>query len=126
MTKVKKVELRGRSRLSLTALSHGITGVRWASCWLQLRDIVGLPPWDEWPLLLVRIAAGPCSSTHSCKASTLSWACKYGLSEATRALLGYHRSSVSRMVDLYGRDHQAPALHEVAGSKEHQRQGVLP
>eukprot|EP00971_Amphidinium_carterae_P352470 6492611-Amphidinium_carterae.1 len=143
-TKVTKAELRGRSRLSLTAPSHGVTGVSWASCWLQLRDGLGLPQGDECPLLPVPLADGQWGSrpittaegtswlrffvkrsveapdlrgfsTHSCKATTLSWACKYGLSDATRAMLGYHRSSLSRMVDLYGRDHQAPALRELAG-----------
>eukprot|EP00971_Amphidinium_carterae_P037344 734142-Amphidinium_carterae.1 len=57
-TKTTRPGLRGRSRLSLTAPAWGITGVSWASCWLQLRDGLELPLGEEFPLLPVPLIDG--------------------------------------------------------------------
>ena len=37
-------------------------------------------------------------SSHSCKATTLSWACKFGVSDSVEALLSYHRGGQHRMM----------------------------
>eukprot|EP00971_Amphidinium_carterae_P314950 6260706-Amphidinium_carterae.1 len=81
-TKATRPGLWGRSRLSLSAPARGVTGVSWASCWLQLRDGLELP---------LREPADHHSWGHFLDSSHL-----------------------SRMVDLYGRDHQAPAFRELA------------
>ena len=137
--KTLKAELRGRARLSVVAPAVGVTGLTWAKAWLALRDLVFPGRVDCSPLLPVPLSDGgwgsrPISSTeatawirslasevldhdkvsrlssYSCKATTLSWVCKYGVSESLRAMLGYHKAGQHRMVDCYGRDHQAPAL----------------
>ena len=43
-------------------------------------------------------------SSHSLKATLLSWAARYGLSPATRSLLGRHTSSLNETFAVYSRD----------------------
>ena len=46
----------------------------------------------------------PCISSHSLKATCLSWASKYGMSPDDRAILGRHSDSVSGSSAIYSRD----------------------
>ena len=137
--KTLKAELRGKAKLSVVAPAVGVTGLPWAKAWLELRtsrfpdrhELAPLLPvplsdggWGSRPITSTEGTAWIRSlasdildhdkikkfSTHSCKATTLSWVCKYGVDESVRALLGYHRAGRHRMLDCYGRDYQAPAL----------------
>ena len=46
----------------------------------------------------------PLFSSHSLKATTLAWAARYGLSPATRSLLGRHTSCLNETFSVYSRD----------------------
>ena len=48
--------------------------------------------------------------THSCKATTLSWAAKAGMDRVTRATLGYHSKGRDGTELVYGRDNVAGPL----------------
>ncbi len=54
----------------------------------------------EWPV----DKDEPCISSHSLKATCLSWASKYGMSQEDRAILGRHSDSVSGSSAIYSRD----------------------
>ena len=47
---------------------------------------------------------GPIISSHSLKATTLSWAARYGLSPQTRSMLGRHSSCLNETFAVYSRD----------------------
>ena len=49
-------------------------------------------------------SAGPRIATHSCKASILSMAAKYGMEPAARRLLGYHSAGRDKSMLVYSRD----------------------
>ena len=51
-------------------------------------------------------------SSHSLKSTTLSWCCKFGLSESTRAVLARHMSTVANATAVYSRDLLSPVLRE--------------
>ena len=51
-----------------------------------------------------------CLSSHSCKATLLSWCAKAGLSQEDREVLGRHCGSVKSTSAVYSRDLQAAAL----------------
>ena len=55
--------------------------------------------------------------THSCKATALSWAAKFGLDSATRRTLGYHSSKEDRMTHVYSRDAIAAPVREVKSAR---------
>ena len=61
----------------------------------------------ERPNNRVRVA------THSCKASLLSMAAKYGLDPSTRRYLGYHSSGRDRSMLIYSRDSMAHPVREM-------------
>ena len=46
----------------------------------------------------------PCISSHSLKATVLSWCARFGLSPSTRSLLGRHVSSLHETFAIYSRD----------------------
>ena len=63
----------------------------------MLRKFLGVPdagPSDDAPRF----------SSHSLKATTLAWAARYGLSPATRSLLGRHSSCLNETFSVYSRD----------------------
>ena len=51
-------------------------------------------------------------SSHSLKSTTLSWCCKFGISEPTRAVLARHMSTVANATAVYSRDLLSPVLRE--------------
>eukprot|EP00435_Cladocopium_sp_Y103_P049177 s2541_g14.t1 len=62
-----------------------------------LRHVVGAPEPEPGQLT-------ECISSHSLKATTLSWCARYGLSPGTRSLLGRHASSLHETFAIYSRD----------------------
>ena len=50
------------------------------------------------------VPAGELVSSHSLKATTLSWCARFGLSPAVRSLLGRHASSLNETYAIYSRD----------------------
>ena len=52
-------------------------------------------------------------ATHSCKASILSMAAKFGLDHSTRRLLGYHTESRDRSMVIYSRDAMSAPLRKM-------------
>ena len=116
----------------------GVAAVPWFKSWLGLREDMGIPEGEDFPLLPSRgqeggwspvppsatVAAGwlrgiltargfPEASklgTHSCKCTTLSWLSKYGADALHRRVLGYHKAPQDEMMHIYGRDNISPAL----------------
>ena len=81
-----------------------------------LRKALGAPKTDDRRI-----------SSHSMKSTLLSWACKYGLSDTTRAVLARHISAVSTATAVYsrGRDLLSPVLRELDGMLEAIRCGAF-
>jgi hypothetical protein len=69
--------------------------------------------------LLVAVGApssdgrAPCATSHSCKATALSWAAKAGLRPGSRRLLGGHAKPKDLSMLEYSRDALAPVLREL-------------
>ena len=64
-------------------------------------------------------------SSHSLKSTLLSWTCKFGLSDTTRAVLARHMSTVSTATAVYSRDLLSPVLRELDGMLEAIRCGAF-
>eukprot|EP00973_Karenia_brevis_P060638 8433675-Karenia_brevis.AAC.1 len=63
-------------------------------------------------------------SSHSLKATLLSWACAFGLDEETRSALGYHVGKQrGRSVNVYARDHLLDPLRKLEEMMEAIRLG---
>ena len=121
--------------LFLTAPAFGVTSDCWPQTWLESRHMAGvmLPPYNsvmpapdpdgnpskralssaeasQWLRKILTgdkcVGAGRKISTHSCKATCLSFCAKYGVDPMTRLQLGYHSGGGSglRMVHTYSRD----------------------
>ena len=121
--------------LFLTAPAFGVTSDCWPQTWLESRHMAGvmLPPYNcvmpapdpdgnpskralssaeasQWLRKILvgekHVGAGRKISTHSCKATCLSFCAKYGVDPMTRLQLGYHSGGGSglRMVHTYSRD----------------------
>ena len=134
---------RRRVPLPVIALAKGVTGTRWAKEWLELRNILdiksatGLMPTPrgdgcsflERPLSLtdatiwtreILVSGGFAGSqvndiyTHSCRATVLSWAAKFGVHGGARRLLGYHAKPGDHSMLEYSRDALAGPMREVA------------
>ena len=132
-----------RTFLPLTALLSGITTKCWAQVWLSVRASAGLEfgegqvpmqsvtasgefsgfplePGDasKWLRELLRRAGFTESqvkniSSHSLKATALSWAAKYGVPRELRQILGYHIVAGSASALHYSRDEQAYPLSQL-------------
>ena len=73
-----------------------------------LRQFVGAP--DPEPG-----QNSPCVSSHSLKSTALSWCARYGLSPATRSLLGRHVSNLHETYAIYSRDLACAPVTELQG-----------
>jgi hypothetical protein len=134
---------RQRLPLPVVALSRGVSGNHWAREWLKIRKLLeieqatGLMPTPRGdgcsflarPLSLtdatvwmreILVSGGfSCSQvsdiyTHSCRATLLSWAAKFGVSGGHRRLLGYHAKAGDHSMLEYSRDALAGPMREVA------------
>ena len=63
--------------------------------------------------------------THSCKATVLSWAAKYGLDAGTRARLGYHSRGAGGTELIYARDSMSQPLREMNAVLDEVRNGTF-
>ena len=121
--------------LCLTAPAFGVTSDCWPQTWVESRHMAGvmLPPFhcvmpapdkdgfptkrplssseaSQWLRKVLTgnkiVSAARKISTHSCKATCLSYCAKYGVDPMTRPQLGYHSGGGSglRMVHTYSRD----------------------
>lgn len=119
--------------LPIVVTTKSFTEDGWVKQWLEARDVssmkvgpgVPLLPspssgggWSKTPLscesagewlraLLKDVGSptsGPRIATHSCKASVLSMASKYGMEPAARRLLGYHSAGRDKSMLVYSRD----------------------
>eukprot|EP00971_Amphidinium_carterae_P180735 3584902-Amphidinium_carterae.1 len=106
-----------RVPLPVVALASGLLGRPWARKWLELRRLAGINALDflmpvqapdgkrfghtpircaeasVWLRELLRPSSVDALSTHSCRATVLSWAAKYGLRPSHRRLLAYHATA---------------------------------
>ena len=117
---------RKTALLPMVGPLFGVAGVPWFKTWMSLREDLGVPVGEEFPLLPGRgleggwasvpptatIAAGwlrgilvsrgfPEASrlgTHSCKATLLSWLAKYGADALHRRVLGHHKAPQDTMM----------------------------
>ena len=129
-------------RLPLVACAYGVTGKQWAEKWLSYRRAAGLNAKVDQTLMpevlmgntfgAGRMPTGvgivfmrqvftkfggeqaEAYGTHSCKATTLSWCAKAGLSRATRRLLGAHCNVQDRSMLEYSRDALAGPMLELS------------
>lgn len=139
-TKTANTAQKKRTFLPHTALLAGITTNRWAQVWLKLREDAGLQfgeghipmqsvtvsgefsgfplePGDasKWLRELLLRAGFTASqvkgiSSHSLKATALSWCAKFGMQREHRQVLGYHVVAGSASALHYSRDEQAYPL----------------
>ena len=72
-------------------------GLRASEVSTMVRSFIGSPDPDV-------AASGASVSSHSLKATTLSWCARFGLSPAVRSLLGRHASSLNETYAIYSRD----------------------
>ena len=63
-------------------------------------------------------------TSHSLKATTLSWCAKFGIEPHSRLILGHH-STNSRSADIYARELLASPLREYENMLQHVRQGTF-
>ena len=112
----------------------------WATTWLELRTSAGLHGqtphpmlpspqlgggWSQMPLtvsaagdwlrslLKVESAARDRLATHSCKATLLSMAAKFGMDYDSRRFLGYHSEGKDRSLLVYSRDAMSAPLRKL-------------
>ena len=112
----------------------------WVHVWMNLREEAGLngrPPhpmlpspqlgggWSQMPLsvasagdwlrslLKIESVARDRVATHSCKATLLSMAAKYGMDCDSRRMLGYHSESKNRSMLVYSRDSMSAPLRKL-------------
>eukprot|EP00435_Cladocopium_sp_Y103_P071848 s1184_g38.t1 len=134
--------LEKRTRyLPMSAPVRSVSGVDWATCWMQLRREAGMEAAEGRPLLpapndgggwsnvplsansaaiwlraLLQGSDGPQVDqlgTHSMKCTLLSWSAKFGLDASVRRALGYHTSNADKSVNVYARDCMATPLREL-------------
>eukprot|EP00971_Amphidinium_carterae_P320233 6365700-Amphidinium_carterae.1 len=118
---MKTAAALGRSghELRLVAPAYGVSGCLWAQSWLKDLQDASLVPASAPPVWWAHSTRGwspshhfACS-THSRKATTLSWCAKSGLSLRSRRLLGYHSHQREGNVLVYSRDALAQPLREL-------------
>ena len=134
-----------RRALPIVAAAFGLTGIPWASLWLEARAAAGVSAPDSGSLtpalgvglnwlkvayLTPEFAAAfrgillksgfshddlDNIGAHSLKATCLSWSAKYGLDRETRRMLGYHAVPGDRSMDAYARAPLAGPLRKLDG-----------
>jgi hypothetical protein len=133
---------RARVPLPVVAPACGITGRPWMRQWLEVRAKVGIEPQsglmptprgDGCSFLISPITSAEASTwmheilvsgglaadsvrdlrTHSCRATLLSWAAKFGIKAGHRRLLGYHAKPKDQAMLEYSRDSLAAPLREL-------------
>ncbi|CAE7744872.1 unnamed protein product [Symbiodinium sp. CCMP2592] len=147
-TSVKKK----RQLLPVVAPMVSLTGLGWFEAWLAVRAELGLPRDGSLavPLLPCFSAGGlptasgltsteggavlrallevgdesqPRYTSHSLKATLLSWAAKYGIDLASRRLLGYHLDPSACSAETYARDALAAPLRLLVRMLDDVREG---
>jgi integrase len=138
-TKTSSRASRRRRMLPISAPVDGVLGP-WASRWVDLRRLHALKVtqggpllpcptksgWSEKPIsafetglwlkeVIAQLSDQPLLAlgnigSHSCKATGLSWAAKYGLSHDVRRLLGYHTAGKDETMLLYSRQAMSSPL----------------
>ena len=141
--------------LPMVAPVPGITEFHWLATYLALRKELGLPEFNKnepsFPLILTSGKFGklPLTSSqagewirsildqnnvgrsfvrvtsHSFKATCLSWCAKGGLSQADRCILGYHVSNSNQSMLHYSRDEQASPLRGLKNIIKLIKEGVF-
>ena len=124
--------------MAVVAVTPGVTPLQWAEAWVAARAATGadsifslfpapastggwatssLTTFEVAALLrscLVRSGFRPEDLTnigsHSLKATALSWTAKYGVPQAVRRVLGYHKAKDEASVAAYARDELAAPL----------------
>ena len=142
LSKTATTESKRTQFLPTTILLGGISSDSWAQEWLRLREESGLEFNEHTPVMpgvnldgsfskdelevgsaskwlreiLVRTGFSPAQvariSTHSLKATALSWSAKYGLAKTVRQVLGYHVVDGGAALH-YSRDEQAGPLRRL-------------
>ena len=134
--------------LPAAAIGHGVCGQDWVARWLHVREQLGMATPPAHPPLAAPDKSGhpthrPVSaqegtvwirallrrhldetkaSTHSAKATLLSWAAKRGFTIEDRLMLGYH-SIAGTMALTYSRDTAARGLRLLEGLQSEVRVG---
>ena len=144
---------RKTALLPMVGPLFGLTAVPWFKTWLGLREDMGIPENEDFPLLPSRGLEGgwapvPPSATvaaawlrgilisrgfpearklgtHSCKCTCLSWLSKHGVDPLHRRVLGYHKAPQDEMMHVYGRDNVSPALRSLEAVIQDIRQGLF-
>ena len=128
--------------LPVVAPRHGVSGLDWFRGFQEARKASHVPEGNGIPVLPCRVSSGgwgnvpPSASvgaswlrgllqkqgfsyddvspigTHSCKATGLSWAAKYGLSPSVKRALGYHTAKEDRISHVYSRDAIASPIRD--------------
>ena len=122
---------------------RGVLDRPWGQAWMDVLDEWGPPRGEGKPLLPAPTSAGGWTKTplkaedsaawlrhllmsagatyedvknygtHGCKATTLSWAAKFGCRREVRSMLGYHVHGDGGTDLIYGRDNVAAPLREL-------------
>ena len=114
----------------------------WVLKWMELREQAGLAVQPPYPMLpspqmgggwsRMPLAVGPAAdwlrsllqiessavdrvATHSCKATLLSFASKFGMDHGSRRLLGYHTPTKDKSLLTYSRDSMSGPLRKLTG-----------
>lgn len=143
---------RRRREVPVVGSAFGLLGRPWAQRWLQARAKFGLNAAQDGTLLPARSQSGwlrasadateanaflrsflleekvapefaSTVSTHSCKATLLSWCAKAGMRGEHRRLLGGHAKPKERSVLEYSRDALATPLDALCGILDQVRYG---
>ena len=131
-TKGQKGLKRLKMETPVVALAYGVTGARWWEHWKMARRALRLPHRPCLPCILPDRRLGSRAMTsdaaskwmratlaslgepetigrplgsHTCKATMLSWASRWGLAASARRALGHHLKPGDRMGVVYSRDH---------------------
>ena len=139
--------------LPVVAPRHGVSGLDWFRGFQEAWKASHVPEHSGIPVLPCRVSSGgwgnvpPSASvgaswlrgllqrrgfnyddvlpigTHSCKATGLSWAAKYGLSPSVKRALGYHTAKEDRISHVYSRDAIASPIRDFEKVLEKIRSG---
>eukprot|EP00435_Cladocopium_sp_Y103_P061537 s1992_g23.t1 len=131
-----------RMVLPVVAPMISVSGLAWYDAWIEARMALGLVVAGELdkPIMnrftydgaatdqsLAASEIGECirqflgiatqsknlTRSHSCKATVLSWICKFGSPLPLRRIAGHHVDSSAKSAETYGRDSLSPSLREL-------------
>eukprot|EP00435_Cladocopium_sp_Y103_P021898 s670_g5.t1 len=131
-----------RMILPVVAPMISVSGLAWYDAWIEARMALGLVVTGELdkPIMsrftyegvateqsLAASEIGECirqflgiptqsknlTRSHSCKATVLSWMCKFGSPLPLRRIAGHHVDSSAKSAETYGRDSLSPSLREL-------------